>query len=369
MIAAGRRSRGLSLIELLVAMTLGLLLLSGMISVFASNRQSSALNAAVADMQESARYALDTLAADIRSAGFQGCLGVQSGSTVVQAKDAPTTRYLESAATGSAIGADGLWSPAPPPGFVPANHDAVPGTHAIALQFGDAATRLLAGQMLSGGTPSPTGTIRLTKPLEGASDGDLAIISNCEKADIFRITRVNAAGDELEHKVSGNLSGSLSTAYGNEMTLGQTAVMLFRSNVYYVGDTGQTNGQGDPIRALYQQTLPYGDPDANPPTELVSGVENLRVAFGVRQAGDNLRYVPPDSPEFDPERVEALQVGLLMASEDRIGFREDTRTYALAGQPVPAGDSELAGATHAADRRHRLVFNTTVKIRNRRFRP
>ena len=361
---------GFSLIELLVAMTLGLLLTSGMISVFAGNRASSELNAAIANMQESARFALDAIATDTRSAGFQGCIGVQSGQTVIQAADAPTGDFMASAATGSVVDANDDWTPAPPLTFVEDDHTAVAGTHTISLQFGESDVYLLAEEMADGGGPTPNANLTLRRPMLAAAVGDLALISNCEQADLFAISQLKAGSTVLQHKAPYNTSGSLSNAYGNERTLSQTAVMLFRSNVYYVGDTQQDNEAGGDIRALYRQSLPFGEPDDNPPTELVTGVENLRVSFGMRLNDGSLRYVAADDAAFDATRVESIKIGLLMVSRDEVASMDDQKTYILAGQAVPpaAGPGDNTGATHPVDRRHRLVFNTTVKIRNRRFR-
>ena len=361
--------RGFSLVELLVAMTLGLLLTSGMISVFAGNRASSELNAAIANMQENARFALDAIAADARSAGFQGCIGVQSGATRIVAKNAPTASYIATATSGSVIGSDDDWKPDPPPTFVEGNHSAVPGTHAVSLQFGESDEYLLRSEMTNAGGPTPNAVIKLARPMTGASAGDFAIIANCDQADLFAISELKKGGENLLHKVSHNDSGSLGTAYGNARTIGQTSVMLFRSNVYYVGDTDRDSVDGNDIFALYRQSLPFGDLDNNPPVELVSGVENMRIAFGVRESGGNLRYRTPDDTQLKTDMVESIKIGILMTSRESITSMDDERTYILAGQAVPAAsdDDSTVGDTHAVDRRHRLAFNTTVKIRNRRF--
>ena len=75
-----RSQAGLSLVELMVAMTLGLLLLSGMIAVFSGNQRSAELNTAMANLQESARFALSRMSKDMRLAGHQGCLNPSQGS-------------------------------------------------------------------------------------------------------------------------------------------------------------------------------------------------------------------------------------------------------------------------------------------------
>ena len=134
--------------------------------------------------------------------------------------------------------------------------------------------------------------------------------------------------------------------------------------MYYVGDTGLRNENGDQIRALYLQTHPFNEA-SNPPSEIVQGVENMRISYGVR-IDDGLSYVTADDSDFDPENVESIRVGLLMRSYDRITDQNDTNTYILAGQPIQALKNSTDGFTHSGNNLYRLVFNTTVKIRNRR---
>ena len=371
-------ARGFSLVELLVAMTLGLVLLAGMVSVFAGNRRSSELNEAMTQMQENVRFALNDISADIRMAGHQGCADPQAGSVRVVAKDVPMTdpgRGLGGTAVfGAVVESATNWDPSLPYGAagspgafaIPTAVDAVPGTHVLALQFGDARTGRLNRQV-GVAAPSPSGTVRLEgDDLEHELDvGALAIISDCMSGDLFRVSgsSVGSAGNlNLKHAGSHNVRGDFQVAYGQNGTIPQVRVMPFRSNVYFVGDTDLENGSGDPIRALYQQSMPFGDA-GNPPTELVQGVENLRLSFGIRDADDTLRYVEPGDAAFDPAAVRAVRIGLLMSSWDRIAQQEDERTYVLAGQPVASGDTN-DGLTHAGDRRFRLAFNTTVKVRN-----
>lgn len=61
---------GLTLIELMVAMLLGLLLTAAVIQVFAGSRSSNTVQAGMSRLQENARFALDALARDIGNAGF-----------------------------------------------------------------------------------------------------------------------------------------------------------------------------------------------------------------------------------------------------------------------------------------------------------
>ena len=68
-----RCQQGFSLVELMISITLGLLLLLGVIQIFDSTRQANRVNDAVGQLQENGRIALELLSRDIREAGNVGC--------------------------------------------------------------------------------------------------------------------------------------------------------------------------------------------------------------------------------------------------------------------------------------------------------
>ncbi len=368
----GRRS-GFSLVELLIAMTLGLILTLGMILYFSESKRTSDLTTAMIDMQESARYAVSALSQRIRLSGYQGCLDLNRGEIAIQSLKSPTMGLKSSATVGSVVVSDTEWSPPPPPGInLPMPFPAVVGTHALSVQFAGAEAGRLTRQMSDNNiVASLSGPLHIDRDLD-FKVGDFAIVASCDTVDLFTVSdvSVSALGDGtveavLGHKASHNVTGNLTRAYGDSLTNRQTRVMRFNSNVYYVGDTGLTNQQGDRITALYQRTLPFDD-DTNPPTEVVQGVENMRLAFGVREVGGNLRYVTSDDPAFDSSRVEVVQIGLLMTSWDRIADVNDEKTYRLIGDDITPATSHGDGSTYISDKRMRLAFHGTVKVRNRR---
>ncbi|WP_157837668.1 prepilin-type N-terminal cleavage/methylation domain-containing protein [Pseudomonas nitroreducens] len=81
--------RGLSLVELLIAMALSLLLMAGVIEVLLSSKQTYHASLALAELQESGRFAFDILAQDLRTAGFVSACP----SGVVNASGAGTTQF------------------------------------------------------------------------------------------------------------------------------------------------------------------------------------------------------------------------------------------------------------------------------------
>ena len=67
-------ARGFSMIELLIAMVMGLSLAAGVMQVYVGNSQTERDQQARARMQENGRYAIHFLARELRMAGYLGCL-------------------------------------------------------------------------------------------------------------------------------------------------------------------------------------------------------------------------------------------------------------------------------------------------------
>ena len=64
---------GFTLIELMVAMLLGLVVIAGVTSVFLANQRAHRTNLALGDVQDNTRIAFEMMARDIRDAGLTGC--------------------------------------------------------------------------------------------------------------------------------------------------------------------------------------------------------------------------------------------------------------------------------------------------------
>ncbi len=68
------RSTGFSLIEMMIAMTIGLLLLSGLVMIFVNSSDTNRELQKTAQQIENGRYAIDVVSQDLRLAGFYGHL-------------------------------------------------------------------------------------------------------------------------------------------------------------------------------------------------------------------------------------------------------------------------------------------------------
>ncbi len=355
--------RGFTMIELLIGMALGLIVVASAVTVFSGSRKSVELNSALTDIQDSARFALDAITRDIRMAGFQGCVDINNATAKILANNAPTDDYFASAFSASVIDPAGVWTPDAPLGFtIPVGRaQPVPGTHAVSVQFGSALNYTFDP------LPAIDSDITLHVDDAGLVEGDLALISNCQVADIFEIS--SFSGSTIQHSSSVNRDKRLSAPYGQAGPNNRPRVMRFEANIYYVGDTNRVNGAGDKIYSLYKQTLPYTE--QNTPIEMIEGVANLQVKLGFRDpdnaASMGLTFVSPEDSATTPGRPEVVQLGLLMQSYDSILEEEDTSTYYIAGtELIPAEEPVNSSIHYASDKRLKLAFNTTVKIRNRR---
>jgi type IV pilus assembly protein PilW len=68
-----RKQAGLSLIELMISITLGLILMAGVVQMFVSSKSVFTTQQSMSRIQETGRLAIEFLSRDIRMAGFYGC--------------------------------------------------------------------------------------------------------------------------------------------------------------------------------------------------------------------------------------------------------------------------------------------------------
>lgn len=331
---AATRQKGLSLIEVLIALLLGLILMIGITHLFMLNARTHRTSDEVARLQETGRFGIETIAADLRMAGYQGCAEPRKWPLNIVA-----------------LGLAGVHMPAAAIEISDRDSDGEVDTLRIRYASGNMAT-------LTADMSSPDAAIVLDKVPDGLRAGDIAVIADCTNADAFAVSDVDNANETILHAASRvvggapkqlNSSSNLSKAYKAGARL-----MRFRSHEYWVSKTGRTNKAGDPIYALYRD----GD-------ELVEGVESMQVQFGERLADGNVRYRSWSEAGIDLAEVVAVRVGLLIHSIEQVLEAPDTGTYNVAGTEIAAADPNATGPTHEGGLRMRRVFSTTVSLRNR----
>ena len=121
-------ARGVSLIELMIAMLLGLLVVGAAIGIFLTNRQTYAATEGLGRVQENVRTAFELMARDVREAGGNPC---DSSLPTVNVTAADPTTYWRTDWVRPVIGFEN--------GSLPAS---VAGTDAIQLLSGGAGVSL-----------------------------------------------------------------------------------------------------------------------------------------------------------------------------------------------------------------------------------
>jgi type IV pilus assembly protein PilW len=70
-VRSSRQQRGVTLIELLVSMMLGVFVVAGAIQIFVGSKQTYRIQEAVSQLQENGRFALDLFQQSLRMAGYR----------------------------------------------------------------------------------------------------------------------------------------------------------------------------------------------------------------------------------------------------------------------------------------------------------
>ena len=203
------RQRGISLVELMVAMVIGLILIAGVVKIFASNKQGYRTHEAMSRIQENGRYAMEILARNVRMAGFMGCGNLDTIEPNVIANNPPSGGLSASNAVRGYEYDGSNWSPSFN-GTAPTG--VVAGTDVITVSRGGDCGAYLVGNMLVDNANiqlNPDNTCNFQA-------GDVVIISDCVSTDIFRATSVSGGATSkitIAHANNMNTTNRLSKAY------------------------------------------------------------------------------------------------------------------------------------------------------------
>ena len=363
-ISTPRSQKGYSIIELMVASVVGLVILSGAVTVFTGNKASQEMSSGMARIQESGRVALDILSNDICLTGYQGCTNGTIAPEVLATVKPTINLPMDALWGGEYDGSD--WAPGAHADLSGIGITPKANTDVIYVQHGSGRTTLLSTSM-----SSLSGPISLATNPDQLEKGDMIMISDCSTADIFRASSVEETSSAVTVGFAAGTDNAQSTlnrdyqvATGGLMN-NELRVMRFESNAYFVADSQRNDNNGNDIFSLFvvdttDETKPYT------PVELVEGVENMQILYGERMANDSIRYVPAGTAGLNMNDVVSIQIGLLVASTDEITTSDDDRTYLLADVKVGPSSGNTT-INHTGGRTLRAAFNTTIQLRNRRL--
>lgn len=341
------KQKGLTLVELMIAVTLGIFITGGIIQLFINTKQSYRVQENLSRLQENARFAISFLNHDIRMAGNMGCV---SSSRIITNTLNDTTSFnynFSSALQGSESTGVDTWSPALDTSITSplTGHDVLtirgileqgvditgqPNTTACATETSSTAAQI-ANIKVSSSTPLPF------------AGNDIVIAANCDNASIFQISNTTPLVDIVEHidvsgAVPGNASANLGACYA-----GKGELFKLTSRSYYI----RTNPSGTP--SLYRKD------GTNNAEELVEGIEDMQILYGEDTDNDHTPnyYVSANSAGLNMDNVVSVRISLLAVTID-----DNLATVA-----VPYTISGTA--TTPTDHRIRRVFTSTIALRNR----
>lgn len=311
-----RRSvRGLSLIELMISLVLGLIVVAGAGAIFISNRQTYTATDSLGRVQENARVAFELMARDVREAAGNPC-----------AKNLPVADVLKNSATAwwanwsdGIVGYDGNVAMAGN-AFGTGNKDRVAGTDAIELKSGG-----------TGGTTvvkhNPTSAqFEVNTVNHDLNDSDIALICDFRQAAIFQITNAQpgtnttVVHNDSKTAVPGNCSKGLGIPTdcvgpnGTPYQYGANSVIVKLSATrWYIG----YNDRGG--MSLYQSILQNNAGTVQPTSqEIAEGVTNMTLTYLLPNQNNYVdASVVTGSNQW--KDVKAVRIEVDLVGQDKVG--------------------------------------------------
>ena len=318
------RQTGFSLVEIMVAMVLSLILLGGVLQIFASTRTSYRVHDSVSQMQETGRFSMEMMTRDIRMADFWGCAdGIGKVTNGLDPGGGAGYIDFTLGGLGGIEGAAG-----------------VPDSLVLRGGYGTGIN------VESPFGPQSSANIKVAAG-NGFAVGDILLVSDCTVADIFQLTSGQLDGNgTLVHNTGatvtpGNLSPVTCTganAHCLSKVYDQNAVVFRPQQITYsvgVGVSGEfallRNGQ-----------------------EMIDGVEDLQILYGEDTDGSGAanRYVNA-TQVTDMEAVVSVRIALVTRSV-QINVATAGQNYSVMGTNKASADTRL-----------RQVYTATVGVRNR----
>ena len=339
---ARRQALGLSLIELMVALVLGLIVTGSALTLVLTNRQTFNATEDLSRVQESARIAFELMNRELRAAGSNPCdssIPVFNNLVDMDANWWSNWGDLHGAeATPTATDAGpGLLGYGGATAFADAAFgttagDRIAGTDAIELKGAVPITADNAILTLGLGSP---GTDEITvSSSAGVSDGDLLVICNFNNATIFRVTGVAPTRIDLSQGAGATDNNNPFLARNNTAIAYDAGAVVSRvgASRWYIGANGRdTDGDGVADgRSLFRASLVNNAGALQTSIdEVAPGVTDMQVGYLVAGAADyaDASTVANWADEANP--VVAVRVELTLEGDDRIGPSGETLARTL----------------------------------------
>lgn len=307
--------RGLSLVELMVAMLIGLVVVASASAIFISNRQTYRATESMGRVQESGRISFELMARDVREAAGNPC---GKDLPIANVLNNPTTNWWSNWGTGI-VGYDGPQAAA---GLATgtALGQRIAGTDAIELKSADQGS---AVTVVSHNAPSARFDLNTSN--HTFNDRDIVMVCDFRQATIMQITGAQpGTNSNIVHNngggfTPGNCSKGLgfptscANPNGTPYEYGANSTMVRLNAVrWYIGSDG---GGG---RSLFRaQVINNGAAVVVTPQEIATGVRDMRLQYLTLNAANYRDASALAANEW--AAVTSVRIVIDLQGQDRIG--------------------------------------------------
>lgn len=311
---------GFSLVELMIALVLGMLLVIGVVSVYVTNQQAARTNEGLSRLQESGRIAFELMSREMRQAGGNAC----GAKLVANVLNNPSNNWYTDFDAGPVIGFEGN----------------VPATGIVAT--GTAVGQRVNGTdaiLIMGPSPNDNATIVTHNPTaaefslstvnHGIAVDDVVLVCDQQSAAITQITNASpGTNNTIVHNTGTAAPGNctkglgypvLCTTNGTPKTFtGGGIVSKLNPGFWYIGN----NPRGG--RSLYRAS-------STAQVEITDGVADMQLQYLTRNGvSGNLAVDWVDASTIadwtnaGPELPVAVRVQLSLQSLQNVGTDQQT---------------------------------------------
>lgn len=348
--------QGFSVVELMVALLLGLFLVSGVTGMYISSKQTNRMTDNLSRLQESLRFSLEFISRDIRMAGYMPCRFPPTTTNAIIGGN--TTWYMDFFNFGVRGYEGGAFPGAPIVGTNPGER--VAGSDALAILKGSVYSSSLTFHDSAG----DVFTLQNTFTDTDFDIGRVAIVCDPRQASLFQVSSVDFGTQTINYGDNTVIApGNFTTTIGNYSDDAQ--ITSFEPVIYYIAVSTQ-NPSITSLKKQYLEARLVGGIEVAQmrEEELLEGVESMQILYGVDVDNDQIadRFeAANDIAANEWADVITVRLGLLMATGEQVTTQIDANTYNVAGTLI----SDTSTPAHGADRRLRYVINTTINLRNR----
>jgi type IV pilus assembly protein PilW len=316
-----RRQRGMTLIESMTAMTISSVLILGSIQIYTQARSTYRTTESIARMQENLRFSIDIIDENVRLAGYWG----KSSSANAELRNGEAVTITCNGTNSTAWVLD----------------TEVPNNNLI--------NPISALQQVS---DLPIEDCRGTNP---RINSDVLIVRHASTDQ-----EVLAHEDIIQIQTNGRLGSFFDNGILPEDAKVNSQIFNFAFSAYYVSNESKHDSDLPSLRRLSLVKNRIVN------QEIISGVENLQIVFGIDRTGDGSidMYINGDDV-LDSDTIISTRLWLLVRSEQNGAGQGyfDARQYQTPDADLPLIDPKNDAANYPPTFR-RMALSRTIVMRN-----